>query len=154
MLGAGAVSLSLRKIDEEWFPNGMPEKFESRHHDTLLEVNVVRRAQRKSQRPIYGERTRRSDLHCYLAQQADRNGGYTRLLDHILNQPDGLMAERSNRCQQNAIDGILRQPARNLRGRTAYQSRGSRDRAHEAVVAQRHPPDTTLGLQFPQSIER
>ena len=79
MLGAGAVSISLSlwKLDEEWFPNGMPEKFESRHHDTLLEVNIVRRAQRKSQRPIHCERTRRPDLHCYLAQQADRNGGYT-----------------------------------------------------------------------------
>ena len=54
----------------------MPEKFESCHHDTLLEVDIVRRAQRKSQRPIDYERTRRSDLHCYFTQQADRNGGY------------------------------------------------------------------------------
>ena len=79
MLGAGAVSISvsLWKLDEEWLPNGMPEKFESRHHDTPLEVNIVRRAQRKSQRPIYGERTRRPDLHGYLTEQADRNGGYT-----------------------------------------------------------------------------
>jgi hypothetical protein len=79
MPGAGAVSifLFLWKIDEEWLANGMPEKFESRHHDTLLEVNIVRRAQRKSQRPIYCERTRRPDSHGYLAQQGDRNGGYT-----------------------------------------------------------------------------
>jgi len=55
----------------------MREKFESRHHDTLLEVDAVRRAQRKSQRPIDYERTRRTDFHRYLAQQADRNGGYT-----------------------------------------------------------------------------
>ena len=103
----------------------MHEQFESRHQDALLQLNVVRRTERKAQRAIHHERARRLDTLRHFAQQPDRNRRYARLLDHALDQPHGLVAERSNRSQQDAVHSVRPQSPHNFRRSVIDQARRS-----------------------------
>ena len=124
----------------------MHEQFESHHQDALLQINVVRRTERKAQRAIYDERTRRLDTLRHFAQQADRNRRDARLLNHTLDQSHGLVAERSNRSEQDAVHSIRPELGRNFRRGDIDQPRRSGDRTHQAVVALCNPSDATLGF--------
>lgn len=67
----------------------------------------MRRTQRIPKRAVNHKCTGWQHPFGHLPQQSDGNCRYSRLLDHALNQSDGLVAKWSDGSQQNSICSIL-----------------------------------------------
>ena len=75
-------------------------------------------------------------------------------LNHICDQSHGLMTYRSASRQQDKVYVVSGKLVYNWRNCLRKQSSRIRNESHEPVVARRHPPETSGGYKFPQTVER
>ena len=82
--------------------------------------------------------SRRLHLLGHLAKQLDRDAGDALPLELGADQADRLVAQRSDRNQQDGVDCVADQLTRGLRGRVFDQPSGCSDASHEAEVTLAH----------------
>lgn len=120
----------------------------SGYNNPHLKLCIVRSAQRIAQWVTDKQGPRRTHPPCNLWKQRNRHGRDSRPLDNTLNQPDGLMAHRSDRRKQNRIDLILQQHPGNLRRGFCNHPPRRRNRPHEAEMTWRNRSNRALLCQF------
>ena len=95
---------------------------------------VVGLAERVTERRVDEQRAGRVHLACHILEHRDGHGGNAGLLYYALYQPDGLMAQRSDRGEQDGVHLVVGEQGGDLGRRTRNKSLRCRYGAHKAEV--------------------
>ena len=124
-VGMGAINRPLQQGDDKSTPNVpaisrdaiLHEVFkywsvvsykqsEGRAYHPELQRRISRLAQRIAQGKWHKKRPRQTNLLRNLSQERERDGRDARVFNGTLDQPHGLIAHWSDRCEQDYIDAI------------------------------------------------